>query len=108
MSDYIRNACSLLSRGCRYLQNGRPVPLCDCGTGTDGQADMAEQGRIGLKQVLFEFIRVGKAVRVNAIDPATGIEVSMVGDPKVGAETLKRLATRKLEYVIAKRLQEER
>lgn len=64
---------------------------------------MAEQGRVGLKQVLFEFVRVGQTVRVNAIDPETGIEVSMVGDAKAGVEVLKRLATRKLEYVIAKR-----
>lgn len=70
----------------------------------EGRAAMAEQGRVRLKQVLFEFIRMGQAVKVNAIDPETGIEVSMVGDPKAGTETLKRLATRKLEYVIAKRL----
>jgi hypothetical protein len=67
---------------------------------------MVEPGRVRLKQVLFEFVRVGHAVKVNAIDPVTGIEVSMVGDAKAGPETLKRLATRKLEYVIAKRLQE--
>ncbi|MBE0530166.1 MAG: hypothetical protein IH626_05015 [Rhodospirillales bacterium] len=65
---------------------------------------MAEQGRVRLKQVLFEFVRVGQVVKVNAIDPETGIEVSMVGDAKASSDTLKRLAARKLEYVIAKRL----
>jgi len=69
---------------------------------------MADQGRVGLKQVLFEFVRVGEIVKVNAIDPVTGIEVSMVGAAKAGADTLKRLATRKLEYVIAKRRQDGR
>lgn len=64
---------------------------------------MAEQGRVRLKQVLFEFVRVGQVVKVNAIDPESGIEVSMVGDAKASSETLKRLAARKLEYVIAKR-----
>ncbi len=64
---------------------------------------MTEQGRVRLKQVLFEFVRVGHVVKVNAIDPETGIEVSMVGDAKASSETLKRLAARKLEYVLAKR-----
>jgi hypothetical protein len=71
---------------------------------TNGQAAMAEQRQVRLKQVLFEFVRVGQVVKVNAIDPETGIEVSMVGDAKASSNTLKRLATRKLEYVIAKRL----
>ncbi len=64
---------------------------------------MAEQGRVTLKQVLFEFVRMGQVVKVNAIDPETGIEVSMVGDANAGSDALKRLAARKLEYVIAKR-----
>lgn len=58
---------------------------------------------VHLPEVLFEFRRVGKVVRVNAIDPKTGIEVSMVGDMRYGTETLKRLAARKLAYVLAKR-----
>ncbi len=59
-----------------------------------------------LPEVLFEFQRVGKALRVVAIDPLTNTEVTMVGDPKCGRETLKRLAARKLVYVLAKRLKE--
>ena len=54
-------------------------------------------------EVLIEFRRVGKAIQVNAIDPETAIEVSLVGDPKAGREVLKRAAVRKLAYVIAKR-----
>ena len=61
------------------------------------------QRDVFLPEVLFEFRRVGKASRVVAIDPITNTEVTMVGDPKRGRETLKRLAARKLVYVLAKR-----
>lgn len=64
---------------------------------------MAEQKPIRLREVLYEFIPVGNAVKVSAIDPVSGTEISIVGDPKAGQETLKRIARRKLEYVIAKR-----
>ena len=57
-----------------------------------------------LREVLFEFHRVGSVVKVSAIDPVTAIEVSIVGDPRHGKEILKRTAIRKLKYVIAKRL----
>ena len=53
--------------------------------------------------VIFEFVRVGPAVKVSAVDEATGTEVSIVGDPSVGEAALKRLAERKLEYVLARR-----
>ena len=56
-----------------------------------------------LGEVLIEFHRVGKVVKVSAIDPITGTEVSIVGDPHYGEETLMRTAVRKLRYVIAKR-----
>lgn len=59
---------------------------------------------IQLNEVLFELRRHGNAVRVVAIDPITGIEVTMVGPRNCGTETLKRLAKRKLAYVIAKKL----
>ncbi|MBC8158124.1 MAG: hypothetical protein ISR44_04015 [Rhodospirillales bacterium] len=53
--------------------------------------------------VFFEFIRRGNVVKVSAIDARTGTEVSIVGDPKAGQEAMKRVAARKLEYVMAKR-----
>ncbi len=56
-----------------------------------------------LNEVLFEFRRVGNSVRVVAIDPVTNTEITMVGAAGYGEETLKRLAVRKLAYVIAKR-----
>ena len=56
-----------------------------------------------LREVLFEFRRVGTSLRVCAIDPDTGTEVIMIGDPKQSVGVLKRLATRKLIYVMRKK-----
>ena len=67
---------------------------------------MATKG-VDLGEVLIELRRVGNAVQVHAIDPATRIEVSVTGDPKAGDEALKRLAVQKLAYVIAKRRKAE-
>jgi hypothetical protein len=64
---------------------------------------MSRDDKIHLGTVLFEFIRQGNSVKVSAIDPVTTTEVSIVGDPRVGVETLKRVATRKLEYVMARK-----
>ena len=55
------------------------------------------------REIIFEFLRVGAAVKVTAVDVATGIEVSIVGDPAAGEAALKQLARQKLEYVRAKR-----
>ena len=57
----------------------------------------------GLSEVLFEFRPVGNILRVTAIDPKSGTEVIMVADPKYGEEVIKRLAARKLAYVISKK-----
>jgi hypothetical protein len=54
-------------------------------------------------ETIFEIIRVGQAVKVTAIDPATGTEAVIVGDPAASEGELKRLARRKLDYVLAKR-----
>ena len=56
-----------------------------------------------LSEVLFEFRRVGTSLRVCAIDPDTRTEVIMIGDPKQSVGVLKRLATRKLIYVMRKK-----
>jgi hypothetical protein len=55
-----------------------------------------------LKEVIIEFHQVGNAVKVTAVDPDTLVEVSIVGAPGAGEETLKRVAIRKLEYVLEK------
>ncbi len=56
-----------------------------------------------LGEVIFEFIPMGRCVKVAAVDPATLTEVSIVGDPAVGETLLKRQARRKLAYVLAKK-----
>jgi hypothetical protein len=54
------------------------------------------------RETIFEFLRVGVGVKVTAVDPETGTEVSIVGDPSAGETALKRLARQKLDYVLAK------
>jgi hypothetical protein len=51
----------------------------------------------------LEFQRIGSAVKVTAIDPESGVEVSIVGDPRAGEAVLGRTATQKLRYVLDKR-----
>ncbi len=50
--------------------------------------------------VIIEFYQVGAFVKVTAIDTATFVEVSIVGDPTRSEDALKRAAVRKLEYVL--------
>lgn len=54
-------------------------------------------------EVLIEMYQVGNSVKVSAVDPVTGVEVSIVGSPSAGEETLKRNAVNKLRYVLRKR-----
>jgi hypothetical protein len=60
---------------------------------------MASPGR----EVLLEFQAIGNTVKVTATDPLTLVEVSIVGSARAGDEALRRIAIRKLEYVLAKR-----
>jgi hypothetical protein len=55
------------------------------------------------REIIFEFLRIGAALKVTAIDAASGTEVSMVGDPNAGQEILRRLAKQKLDYVISRK-----
>jgi len=61
-----------------------------------------ERGTSG-KEYLVEFIVQGAYVRVAAIDPDTGTEAIAVGAASASKEELRRLAVRKLEYVLAKK-----
>jgi hypothetical protein len=54
------------------------------------------------REVIFEFLRIGAALKVTAIDAATGVEGVIVGDPHASHETLRRLALQKLYYVMRK------
>lgn len=55
-----------------------------------------------MPEYIIEFRQVGQVVKVSAIDPATGIEVSIPMPPKTPKEDMQRLAIRKLEYVLGK------
>lgn len=52
------------------------------------------------REVIFEFIQIGTALKVTAVDVETGIEASIVGDPAAGQASLRRIAKQKLDYVM--------
>ena len=56
-----------------------------------------------LREVLFEFVVRGNFVKVMAVDPLTGTEVSIVGDSRTSKSTLQRVATKKLEMVLKRK-----
>jgi len=58
--------------------------------------------RLDAGQVIVEFVHVGTAVRVSAMDPVTLTEVFMVGDGRLDRQLLQRNVLRKLEYVMRK------
>jgi hypothetical protein len=60
------------------------------------------EARYAGREVLFEVISIGNAVKVIAIDPITGLEASIVGSPTMTAYSLKANAMRKLFSVLAK------
>ena len=51
---------------------------------------------------IVEFVSVGTAMKVTAIDTATMREVSMIGNPKLTQKELARIAVEKLKYVLEK------
>lgn len=51
---------------------------------------------------IVEYITHGNSVKVTAIDPETGREVSIVGAAQAGQDELAKLAVRKLLYVLGK------
>ena len=53
-----------------------------------------------LGEVLFEFVVQGNFVKVMAVDPITGTEVSIVGDSRASKNTLQNLAAKKLLMVL--------
>lgn len=57
---------------------------------------------------IIEMIGIGRYVKVTAVDTRTGIEASIVGDPRRGDRALRQTALKKLEYVLKKRAKEGR
>lgn len=55
------------------------------------------------REILLELHQIANAAKVTAVDTVTLVEVSIVGPPGAGEEALKRIAIRKLDYVLAKR-----
>ncbi len=53
--------------------------------------------------VLLEFLNVGNALKVTAIDASTGEEVSIIGDPARGRDALAEIATAKLRRLQSRR-----
>ena len=53
--------------------------------------------------VIIEMIAVGRYVKVTAVDTRSGVEATVVGDPRRGERALKDAAVRKLKYVLDKR-----
>lgn len=53
-----------------------------------------------MQEVYFEFIPVGDAIKVSAIDGATGREVSIMGPVRANHKELERIALNKLRYVL--------
>jgi hypothetical protein len=48
-------------------------------------------------EIYFEFVAVGRHVKVSAIDAATGTEVSVMGPATASQSDLQRLALQKLQ-----------
>jgi hypothetical protein len=61
-----------------------------------------KKGQSG-REVLFEITPLGGAVKVTAIDPATGTEATIMGPMNAGEEMLKKNAVRKLVYLLKKK-----
>lgn len=55
------------------------------------------------RDVIFEFRRVGNAVKVSAVDTESMTEVSVMGPATTDEASLRRTALRKLEFVLARR-----
>ena len=53
-------------------------------------------------EYLVEFIQIGSSVKVSAIDPVSGREVSIVGPASASRTQLSQVAVNKLKYVLAK------
>ncbi|GIX16307.1 MAG: hypothetical protein KatS3mg119_0493 [Rhodothalassiaceae bacterium] len=58
--------------------------------------------RHGPREVLLEFRRIGRHVKVTAIDPDSGVEVTVVGDAATPEDHLIALARRKLARRLAR------
>jgi hypothetical protein len=54
------------------------------------------------REIYFEFIAIGSAVKVVAIDSRTGVEVSITGPANAPRSELQRIALQKLRAKLAR------
>jgi hypothetical protein len=54
------------------------------------------------REIYVEFIVLGNTVKATAIDPASGVEASVVGPASAPQAVLAENARRKLDYVLKK------
>jgi hypothetical protein len=59
--------------------------------------------RAGGENVIIEFIRMGRYVKVTAVDVITHEEVCLIGDARHTQEYLKQMAVKKLRRMQQKR-----
>ena len=59
------------------------------------------------REILIEIVTLGGYAKVSAIDPVTGIEVSLMGPHNATRASLEAAALAKLDYVLKKRAAEE-
>jgi hypothetical protein len=52
-----------------------------------------------VREVIFEFTRVGDQIKVAAVDPASGAEAVIFGPASAAQADLERLALNKLRYL---------
>ncbi len=70
---------------------------------TEPRSGSGPESALEPAEILLEFQRVGGAVKVTAVDPATQIEVSIQGPASSGEAALRRTAIAKLRYVLSRR-----
>jgi hypothetical protein len=68
-----------------------------------GRPQARQSGLNRAAPVYVEFTVLGNTVKVTAIDPATGLEASIVGPASAPQSVLADAARRKLDYLAKKR-----
>ncbi|MDR3516915.1 MAG: hypothetical protein P4M00_13960 [Azospirillaceae bacterium] len=58
------------------------------------------------REVIFEFKKFGRSVKVTVLDCETLLEVTIVGDAAAGEAQMKKIGLQKLEYMLEKRRQQ--
>ena len=54
--------------------------------------------------VIFEYFQAGNAIKVTAVDVATGVEATVVTPKKLSEPQRKLIALQKLHYVLGRKI----